>query len=457
MDRFEFLRVNFFTPGQGKPAEDFPQVNGRRIYLKELSFRSQTKDNFDAIVRGFKEVQKRAKQRELEGEVKRSSSAQEQVPLQLLRPRCPTLRDLCMRPTYGSNARRTVGNLEAHVNGFRFSMKGGAEKVDILYSQLSHVIYEPCEKGSLIVLIHFHLKDAFMLGKKKTQDVQFFTEVTAQTEDLSIRKAGNMHDPDEIFEEQREREMKERLNKLFLDFSKEVERISTFPHAFDMPFKPLSFSGVPSKAVVTLTPCKGALVALQEWPPFCLSLSEVDIVVFERAIMTLREFDIVFVKRDYEQLPVRITTIPTGNMDTIKRWLGDIQAVWYSCSMNMQWAMVLKEVNKDTGDFIENGGWDPWFVGNAASDSGEEDDDESDFDASGANDGDDSDAGDDSDDDFSAEPDEESSDPASEEESGMSWDELEKEAERADRKRDVDKGDGGGGGKQPPRKSARKR
>jgi len=339
-------------------------------------------------------------------------------------------------------------------------MGNGSAKVEIFYSQIQHVIYEPCESGSLIVLIHLHLKEAIMVGKRKTQDVQFYTEVAALTEDLSLKRAGAAHDPDEIMEEQREREMKERLNKIFLDFSKQVEGISTFPHSIDMPFKSLSFSGVPFKQVVTLSPCKSALVALQEWPPFCMSLSDVDIVVFERAIMTLREFDIVFVKKDYDQLPIRITTIPQTNLDRIKAWLGDIQAVWYACSMNMQWQMVMKEICKDTKGFVENGGWDQWFGGaDDESESNEEggEDDESDYKGSDASDDDDDDfAGDDGESDFSAEPDEDSSEADDDDEEGMSWDELEREAERSDRKREVEKRDGGGGRSQPPRKSQKR-
>jgi len=337
-------------------------------------------------------VQKRIKQRELEGEVRKSSSAKELPPLQLLRP-CPTLRDLNMRPNFGSNARRTLGTLEAHANGFRFSMKGGAEKVDVLYSQVQHVIYEPCEKGSLIVVFHLHLKEPTMVGKRKTQDLQFFTEVAALTEDLSMKKAGSAHDPDEILEEEREREMKERLNNIFLEFSKKVEAIPNFRLPIDIPFKQLAFNGVPHKQVVTLCPCKNVLAALQEWPPFCLDLSEIDVVVFERAIMTLREFDIVFVKKDYDQMPIRITTIPQSSLDTIKSWLASIEAVWYACSMNMQWALVMKDITKDLKLFVENGGWDQWFSGTAAdsaSDAEDSDDDESDFECDDDDDDDDS-------------------------------------------------------------------
>jgi len=438
--------VNFFIPGQGKAAEEFPEVNGRRVYIKELSFRSLSKDNFDAVLRGFKEAQKRMKQREVEGEVRRSSSKGGAAEaLQPLRAGAfPCIRDVSMRPNFGSSARRTTGTLEAHVNGFRFSIKGGAEKIDVLYSQVQEAIFEPCQEGSLIVLIHLHLKELIMVGKKKSQDLQFFTEVAALTEDLSMRRNASAHDPDEILEEQREREMKERLNKIFHEFAKKVEALNTCPLTFDMPLKELQFSGVPHKQVVTLCPCRRSLVSLQEWPPFCLDLADVDIVVFERLIISLREFDIVFVKKDYDQLPVRITTIPSNQLDKIKAWLAQIEVVWYSCGMNMQWQLVMKEITKDLNSFVENGGWEQWFGstgGDSEGESGAEDPDdgESDYkedDDEPEEEDDDDLGGDDGESDFSADPDDEESDPASEdEEDGLSWDELEKEAERSDRKR----------------------
>lgn len=283
-----------------------------------------------------------------------------------------------------------------------------------------------------------------MVGKKRTDDLQFFTEIKAQSEDLSMRKAGSAYDPDEILEEQREEELKERLNKVFLDFSKRVEALPNCPLSFDVPFTELAFIGVPNKGAITLTPCKDVLCGLQEWPPFCLSLTDVDIIVFERISgASLREFDMVFVRKDYTQAPVRITTIPRHCLDKIKLWLSSLGTpmVWYSSTMNMQWLPLMKMITTNPASFIEDGGWDAMFGDNNESGDEEGDaDDGSDFSV----DEDDEDADVSSgggDTDFSAADDDaDESDDASgtDGEGGMSWDELEREADQADKRKDAD-------------------
>lgn len=83
------------------------------------------------------------------------------------------LQDLNMWPSV--SGRKTVGTLEAHTNGLRFVSNKG-EKVEIIYANIAHGVFQPCDREH-VVLIHFHLKHAIMIGKKKYRDVQFFTEV----------------------------------------------------------------------------------------------------------------------------------------------------------------------------------------------------------------------------------------------------------------------------------------
>lgn len=447
LDRFQLLRVNFFTPGQGKTIEDFPVSTPSRVFVKELTFRSEQRENLDAVVRAFKDAHKRFKQREIENDIatqKAGTPETQSVALQTTR-QFHCLRDLNLKPAVSSNSRRPVGTLEAHLNGFRFVVKGSTEKIDILYSQVRHAIFQPCEGLSLVVLLHLHLHEPIAAGKRKTQDLQFFTEVGVQTEDLSQRKSASTFDPDEILEEQNQRQMKERLNACFQSFCKKVEESHKL--TFDIPYKDTAFTGVVHKSSIELSFCKHSLVGLQEWPPVCIDLSEVDIVVFERAVVNLREFDMVLVKKNYDEMPVRITTIPKNNLDSFKRWFGQLNMIWYVCSMNMQWAAVMKEVTSNLPDFLELGGWDQWF----ARSGGESDSDTGDAQASSdfCSDDDDDDNDDDDDDDngqdnaadsdVSAEQDEDTGDDAdgdATDDDGMDWDELAAEAERDDRKRE---------------------
>merc|ERR1712177_206478 len=75
----------------------------------------------------------------------------------------PKLKDLYIRPNIVQ--KRLSGILEAHVNGFRYTSIRG-DKVDILYNNIKHALFQPCD-GEMIILLHFHLKNPIMFGKKK--------------------------------------------------------------------------------------------------------------------------------------------------------------------------------------------------------------------------------------------------------------------------------------------------
>ena len=49
--------------------------------------------------------------------------------------------------------------------------------MDILYNNIKHALFQPCD-GEMIILLHFNLRNPIMFGKKKQQDVQFYTEVS---------------------------------------------------------------------------------------------------------------------------------------------------------------------------------------------------------------------------------------------------------------------------------------
>jgi len=108
----------------------------------------------------------------------------------------PKLKDLYIRPSLAN--KKINGTLEAHTNGFRYTSVRG-DKIDILYSNVSHAFYQPCD-NEMIILIHFHLKHAIVFGKRKQIDVQFYTEVGEITTDLG--KHRNMHDKDDVLAEQ---------------------------------------------------------------------------------------------------------------------------------------------------------------------------------------------------------------------------------------------------------------
>ncbi|KAL8270587.1 hypothetical protein Esti_005486 [Eimeria stiedai] len=457
--RFSILRINFQVPGsqtltQKGEENPLPDIAGKnQLFVKELMFKSEDSKHLQTIYRTIKEQLKRVKQKAAEdmqypGEL----AAQDKLILNRSGRRI-LLKDLMIRPNISTGMRKLIGALEAHTNGLRFTVntRGQMDVVDITYANIKHAILQPCER-ELIVLVHFHLKAPILVGKKRTQDVQFYTEAGTQTDDLDNRRNRSYHDPDETLDEMREREMKKRLNGEFKRFVQQVEEVSKVE--FDLPYRELKFSGVPLKSNVEILPTANCLVHLVEWPPFVLPLEDIEIVSFERVAHGLRNFDMVFVFQDYSKPVKRIDLIPIEYLDNLKRWLNELEIVWYEGKQNLNWSAILKEIRDDPRGFVEDGGFD-MFLGdvNGSEEEGEEsedDDDEEYAEQSSSDDGkEDKEEGSDeessgqasdSESEYSSEDssladesdDEEAAGTDSEEEEGLSWDELEERAKKGD-------------------------
>ena len=265
--------------------------------------------------------------------------------------RVSRLSDLSMRPVFGG--RKTQGNLEAHTNGLRFISTRG-EVVDIMYNNIKYAIFQPCE-SEIMVLIHFHLKNPIMVGKKKHVDIQYFTEVidASQTVDNSRR---SMYDPDEMDDEQRERQLRKRLNQAFKDFCKKVDSVAKrhgYQVEFDIPYRDLGFTGNPHREMVPIMPTLNCLVSLTETPFFVVDLEDVDHVHLERVTYMSKAFDMVLVNKDFNKQPWRIDMIPNADKDSICEWLTDMEITYTEGPMNLNWKQIMNTVKEDDR-FYEN-------------------------------------------------------------------------------------------------------
>lgn len=270
--------------------------------------------NLNNAFRLIKEVQKRFKTREAEEREKEDLVKQDTLILSQNKGN-PKLKDLYIRPNIVT--KRMTGSLEAHTNGFRYiSVRG--DKVDILYNNIKSAFFQPCD-GEMIILLHFHLKYAIMFGKKKHVDVQFYTEVGEITTDLG--KHQHMHDRDDLAAEQAERELRHKLKTAFKSFCEKVEAMTKAQVEFDTPFRELGFPGAPFRSTVTLQPTSGSLVNLTEWPPFVITLDDVELVHFERVQFHLRNFDMIFVFKEYNKKVAMVNAIPMNMLDHVKEWL----------------------------------------------------------------------------------------------------------------------------------------
>ena len=399
----EFLRINFITPDSqlvttGNKKQETVKYP-KAIRIKEITYRIPDPRDLNNALRMIKELRKRVTARE--NERRETASLIEQEKLVLSKGRNPRLADVFVRPN--PVGRKSNGVLEAHTNGFRFTMAKG-QSVDILYKNIKHAVFQPAEK-ELIILIHFHLHNAIMVGKKKTQDIQFCTEVMEVSQSLD----GRRYDADEIEDEQRERVMKARLNTEFQNFVRKVEELSGVE--FDIPYRDLGFYGVPFRSSVLLQPTVHCLVNLTETPFFVLSLDNVEIAYFERVQFSLKNFDLVFVFKDYSKPPAHINSIAMDSLDTIKEWLDQCDIKYYEGTQNLNWNRIMAVVQDDPED--QESDFEP---GEEKEENpyGSESDDEDDYGSDGAN----------SDEEIEEE----------EEDDGEDWDALEEKAREQDEK-----------------------
>ncbi|AFZ81168.1 transcriptional regulator, putative [Theileria equi strain WA] len=439
------LRINFQVPGshtytsrnEVNPLPDLPQENS--IFIKEVLYKSKDAKHIQNVFRSIKELIKQMKQRESDDSTL-TLADQEKLTLNKTGRRV-VLKDLMVRPNiHGS--RRIIGFLEAHHNGLRYivNTRDRVDNVDITYSNIRHAIFQPCDR-ELIVLLHFHLKHPIVVGKRKTLDIQFYCEVGTQIDDLDNRRGRSYNDPDETLEEMRERELKRKLNSDFKNFVSQIREFSSI--SIDLPYRELMFTGVPLKSNVELLPTANCLVHLVEWPPFVLSLNDIEIVSLERVQHGLRNFDMVFVNKDYSKPVKRVDLIPVEYLDVIKRWLNELEIVWYEGKNNLQWVNILKTILEDAEAFVENGGFEGFLGEDDEEEESVDDETDEEYNAEDSEEeaeNDDDEEYSDGDDESLADEDEDEEEYVDDEDDdeGLSWDELEERAKKADDKTSFD-------------------
>lgn len=277
-----------------------------------------------------------------------------------------------------------------------------------------------------------------MIGKKKTKDIQFYREVgDASFDETGGRKKRSAYgDEDELAQEQEERRQRAQLNKDFKQFCEKIAEVSNNTIEVDMPIRELGFSGVPARELVLLQPTTDCLVHLTNPPFTVIPIADIEIAHLERVQFGLKNFDLVFVFKDFHRPTVHINTIPTKQLDNVKEWLDSMDVQFTEGPANLNWSEIMKTVNQDPAQFFMDGGWGFLAPGSDMDDSDEES--ESEFEAASESDG-----GSESESDFSAAGSGSGSDDFSEEddeESGEDWDELERKAAKSDDRKRAEAG-----------------
>mmetsp|Transcript_15989 Transcript_15989/g.64504 ORF Transcript_15989/g.64504 Transcript_15989/m.64504 type:complete len:571 (+) Transcript_15989:474-2186(+) len=466
-----YVRLNFYAPGQSLGKDAPPSVarlvdehKRRSVFVKEMLYRSREQRHLNAAFRAIQELRKRYRQSLAKAAEEADLVAQETL-IKTRDQRVPRMTDLTMKPFM--SGKKSVGTLEAHANGLRFVSKK-QEILDIMYKNIKHALFQPCEQ-EVVVLIHFHLKHPIMIGKKKSHDVQFQTEVVDASVQLDAGRR-SMYDPDELDEEQKERTLRKKLNEMFKEFCKRVERVAKAYDVdleFDIPYRDLGFHGVPHREMVLIQPTVHCLVALIETPFFVVELEAVEHVHFERCTLRASNFDMVIINKNFDVAPVQINMVPMAELEAIQEWLTDCSITYTAGQASLSWGNIMNLVKSDAHfyeDTDENGedkpaGWSFLQADDSddEGDDGEDGDEDYNQDEEEDEDDEDDDDDDDDDDDFdevrrglnvdvvlwcrvcvaSSQDDDDDDDEDGDdddEEEGMDWEEMEQQAEADDRK-----------------------
>jgi nucleosome binding factor SPN SPT16 subunit len=427
---FCYLRINFLSPGQGVGRkDDQPFEDPTAHFIRSLTFRSKDAERMEGIKDQITEMKKAAVRKEQEK--KDMEDVVEQDKLVEIRNRRPfRLDNIYVRPAMES--KRVGGAVEIHQNGLRYHHLGN-QKIDILFGNIKHLFFQPCV-GELIVIIHVHLINPIMIGKRKTKDVQFYREATEmQFDETGNRKRKHRYGDEEEFEaEQEEKRRRAQLDKEFRNFAEKIADAGKSEGlAVDMPFRDLGFNGVPSRSSVMIQPTTDCLVQLTEPPFLVITLTDIEVVHLERVQFGLKNFDMVVVFKDFTRAPIHINTIPVESLDGVKDWLDSVDIPFSEGPLNLNWGTIMKTVTADPYQFFKDGGWS-FLSTEDSDDEGEEEDEESEFAASEEDLASDESSEDESefDDDASDEAEDEE---VSDDEDGEDWDEMEKKAAKKDR------------------------
>lgn len=274
-----------------------------------------------------------------------------------------------------------------------------------------------------------------MIGKKKTKDVQFYREATdIQFDETGNRKRKYKYGDEEEFEaEQEERRRRADLDRQFKAFAEKIAEAGKNENVdVDVPFRELGFNGVPFRSSVFCQPSTDCLVQLTEPPFMVITLEDIEIAHLERVQFGLKNFDMVFVFKDFHRPPSHINTIPVESLENVKEWLDSVNIPFSEGPLNLNWPTIMKTVTADPHQFFADGGWT--FLSNETDEDDEDDEDEeSAFEMSDDELAASEESSDEESDFDSNASDDEGSEASDEQSEGEDWDQLEEKAKRKDR------------------------
>lgn len=382
---YTYLRLNFNSPGGlGIRREELPYEEGAELqFVRSFTFRSKDGERMSAVFRKVSELKKEAVKRESEKKSMADVVTQDSI-VENRGGRVKRLDQVLVRP--GPDNKRVAGSLQIHQNGLRYQSPIRSDHtVDVLFSNMKNLFFQPC-KDEMMVIIHCHLRTPIIIGKRKTFDVQFYREASDMAFDEtgnSKRRYNRYGDEDELEQEQEERRRKALLDKEFRGFAEQIADASNGTVDLDVPFRELGFYGVPFRSAVFCMPTRDCLVQLVDPPFLVVPLEEVEIAHLERVSFGLKNFDLVFVFKDFSKPVVHVNTIQMEVLEDVKSWLTDVDIPISEGPLNLNWPTIMKTVQRDPYQFFVDGGWS--FLAGDSDDEQMSEEEESEFEVSDEN------------------------------------------------------------------------
>lgn len=435
---YTYLRLNFHSPGTigiSKKTEELPyEESADNQFVRSITLRSKDNDRFSDAFKQIQDLKKESIKRDQERKAVADVVHQDKL-IENRNGRTKRLDQIFVRPS--PDTKRVPSTVFIHENGIRYQSPLRTDsRIDILFSNIKNLFFQSC-KGELIVIIHIHLKNPILMGKKKIQDIQFYREAS----DMSVDETGGRSqskfrrygDEDELEQEQEERRKRAALDKEFKYFADAIAEASKGMLNVESTFRDLGFQGVPNRSAVFCMPTTDCLVQLLEPPFMVVNLEEIEMCILERVQFGLKNFDMVFVYKDFKKPVTHINTIPIESLDFLKQWLTDMDIPYTVSSINLNWSTIMKSLQEDPHQFFLDGGWS--FLATGSDDEGSDESEEeiSEYEASEEEPSDESaysEVENDSEE-FTGEESEASSGDESEAD-GDDWDEMEKKAANAD-------------------------
>ena len=152
--------------------------------------------------------------------------------------------------------------------------------------------------------------------------------------------------------------------------------------------------------------------SLTQWPPFVITLEDIQLVHFERVQFQLKNFDMVFIFKDYNKKVMMVTAVPMTMLDHVKvtrlklmlsileafinlestnfkyifsfsdiycvltkEWLNSVDIKYTEGVQSLNWGKIMKTIIDDPEGFFESGGWSFLDPNSGSEADGDEDED----------------------------------------------------------------------------------